>query len=110
MKLQTVSIYDLDGKLTDIISLLQGFMNEVYPSFTNLRLEVDWYYDDLTITLFGDRAKTSEELAAEKTKAQAAREKKLREKQAQEEAERAQLAQLLKKYPDMGANKNVGES
>jgi hypothetical protein len=62
--------------------------------------EIDYDYHDFELCLIGYRPMTSKEKAYALRQAKTAKDKGARKREKQEEAERAELRKLIKKYPD----------
>lgn len=96
-----IDFEDVEGDIDCVIKRLAE-IKKYYESkgYTKLRIEVDRWYSDTEIKLYGIRLETDKEQATRLKNEKAAREKKRAQKKKQEEAERKKLRELAKKYPE----------
>jgi hypothetical protein len=106
--LKDLDVYAFDGNLEDVIDRLYDFRQTFSDQgFTNLRIDVSRWYEDVDVRLYGDRPETDKEMKnridneiRQAAKKAAAAKRKADKAAETEEKERALLAQLKAKYGD----------
>lgn len=86
-----LDLEDFNGTLEEVIKRLTNYQKESSKKYTNVRMIADYVWDDVKISLLGDREETDEEFGARVEK-----ENKKQEKIKKRELKR--LAELKKKY------------
>lgn len=91
-----------EGPVLDVIRRIEEARGEaVEAGYKDIQLKVDWYYDDLTITIEGQRLETDDEFNAriEYQKKQVAKaEKRIQDKKKKVDQEYKTYMKLKKKY------------
>lgn len=94
--LKTDMLYDLDGKITDIISTLQKYLNEIPEAYRHsARIEVKTFWDNTTAHIIYNHPETDEDYN-KRVSEETAKENDRKSKR--EAAELAELTRLKKKY------------
>lgn len=103
-ELETISVYDFDLSLSEIIENLENW-KERYSEYPTLYINVErnrYYNDDFDIHLVGEREETEEEKQERLRIRKEEKKKRLEDiaerKQKKEQKEREQLAKLKAKY------------
>lgn len=100
--LGTISIWDLDGSIDDIVDMLNEYRDDwVAKGYTEVGLEPDSHPDgDSTFWLYGLRPETDTERNKRLNAVKKAREVKEAQKKSKEETEIKELERLLEKHGD----------
>lgn len=59
--IRNINIYDLEGTIPEIIDFLEEIQEKESGDYSNVRLRVDSWYDDVNYELIGDRVETDVE-------------------------------------------------
>lgn len=100
--IKTLGGYELDGKIEDVIKLLQGFISD-NPTYSNIELSVNTesgYYGSCSteIEILGYRLETDEEFNYRIEAAEAAKQAEVHKKRDRERDEKTMYERLKKKY------------
>ena len=96
---RSVDLYSFEGKLNDV----REYLNELEKEYgADAKLDLQWDYDYVGMHIHYQRLETEKEAEKRVAKARKVRERNKANKLKQEEAERKELARLLKKYGNEG--------
>jgi hypothetical protein len=98
---EDISIEHFDKPVDKLIEYLNNLKNKYSGDFTNLRLDVDRYYEECEIVLYGDRPETNAEYTTRIEKERKAAERKRLAKERKEFKKRQEeMTKGVKKKED----------